>query len=235
MKRLIALALCLAFLFLGACKQKGNIDVSSNETSSQRPTMSEYLSDFDTSGFSNSYSLAQAQAAIQKYRDARMAYAGGPSDFLVELGFDREAVETETREVSKDGNIFYVTEINYFELLMAIQEYMTHAWFQKEQVWLGSLDLKEGGDACFKMDKYEKLLVLDAHSIVKGESVVNSIRKGEDNFYISQETVTYTDGTVKQITAKVGLTKAGENVVVGYWEEIDSSSLNGPVDLPAPL
>ena len=234
MKRLIALALCLAFLFLGACKQNGN-DTVSNETSSQRPTMSEYLSDFDTSSFSNSYPLSKAQEAVQKYRDARMAYAGGPSDFLVELGFDREEVETKTREVSKDGNIFYVTNINYFELIMAVQEYMTHAWFQKEQVWLGSLNLAEDGDACFKKNKYEKLLVLDAHNEIKGECVVNSIRKGEGNFYISQETVTYSDGTVKQITAKVGLTKAGENIVVGYWEETGSAPLDGPVDLPAPL
>lgn len=234
MKRLVALALCLAFLFLGACKQNGN-DTVSNETSSQRPTMSEYLSNFDTSGFDNSFSLTNAQKAVQKYRDVRMAYVGGPSDFLVELGFERDEVETDKREVSKDGNIFYVTDIDYSELLTAIQEYMTQDWFQKEQVWLGSLDLKEDGDACFKMDKNQKLLVLDAHSKVKGECVVDSIRKGEGNFYISQETVTYSDGTVKQITAKVGLTKVGEKIVVGYWEETESAPLDGPVDLPAPL
>ena len=65
------------------------------------------------------------------------------------------------------------------------------------------------------------------------QDCVNSIRKGEDNTYITNETVMLDSGETKEITAKVGLTEYDGNIVLAFWEEITATESDEI--LPAPL
>jgi hypothetical protein len=231
MKKVVILVLCLVMVLLVSCKQPTNSDASS-QVESSKPTYDEFMADSDRSGISNAYSLTQAQEAVQKYRNLRAAYVGGPVEFIVALGFDRDRIETGKKQVGSDVNVYHVTDIYYFEFAMKVAEIMSGSWFEKEQTWLGSVTLNKN-EGCFKYDEDMNLLVLDATNPERVSYTVNSIRKGEDNTYITNETVMLDSGETKEITARVGLTEYDGNIVLAFWEEITATESDEI--LPAPL